>query len=286
MTYHKLSKQYHPDHLPSLPNQQDAHTTFTAIANAYELLMDHDKRREYDYQRSLHTDIINDVFNVDDEDSGNEEEKVFGKCDWCHIVDCNFPQLKPLKCTVDGCNKLVHHLCQIEFERREGFLETLPLKCCLHHPQSPLSASKLPPVNDPEDKLHSSSASNSKTSMADSSGHPIDAGKKAAAKAASSSSVLSSSSDDSSEDSSNDGGDGARSAQTIGRGKDLYFEQDLRKANRYTWGHLQQMNLLRIRVMIITKVHIQQQQQVVGKFYQAKSYTECYLQPKIGPPSP
>ncbi len=30
----------------------------------------------------------------------------------------------------------------------------------------------------PEDELHSSSASNSKTSMADLSGHPIDTGKK------------------------------------------------------------------------------------------------------------
>jgi len=32
-TFYKLSKQYHPDRLPSLPNQQDAHTTFAAIAN-------------------------------------------------------------------------------------------------------------------------------------------------------------------------------------------------------------------------------------------------------------
>jgi len=240
MTYHKLSKQYHPDRLPSLPNQQDMHTTFTAIANAYEVLKDPDKRREYDFIRSFHADIINATFNVDatnnvdDEDSLSEEEKVFSKCDWQHIVACNLPQLKPLKCTVNGCNNLVHHLCQIEFEQREGFPETMLLKCCLHHPQSPLSVSKPPPVNDPENKLHSSSASNSKTSMDDSSGHPNDAGKKAAAKAASSSSVLSSSLDDSSEDSSNDRGDGARSAQTIGRGKDLYFEQDLRKANRYT----------------------------------------------------
>ena len=84
---------------------------------------------------------------------------------------------------------------------------------------------KPPPVNDPEDKLHSSSASNSKTSMADSSGHPNDAGKKAAAKAAASSSVLSSSSDDSSDDSSNDREDGARSARTRGRGKDLAFQR-------------------------------------------------------------
>ncbi len=74
MTYHKLSKQYHPDRLPLplLPNQQDAHTTFAAIANAYEVLNDTDKRREYDFQRSLHTDIINATFNnVDDADSGN-----------------------------------------------------------------------------------------------------------------------------------------------------------------------------------------------------------------------
>jgi hypothetical protein len=102
------------------------------------------------------------------------------KCDWSHIVACTFPQLKPLKCTVDGCNKLVHHLCQIAFEQREGFPETLPLKCCLHHPQSPFRASKPPPVNDPDDKLHSSTATNSKTSMADSSRLPNDAGKKAA----------------------------------------------------------------------------------------------------------
>jgi len=163
-TYFKLSKQYHPDRLTSLPNQQDAHTTFTAIANAYEVLKDPEKRREYDLLRSLHTDISNDVFNVDVEDSGSEEE------------------------------------------------------------QSPLSASKPPPVNDPEDKLHSSSASNSKTSMDDSSGHPNDAGKKAAATSSSSSSDASSSSDDSSDDSSNDGEDcAARSAQTIGRGKDVAF---------------------------------------------------------------
>ena len=78
-----------------------------------------------------------------------------------------------------------------------------------------------------------SSASNSKTSMDNSSGHPNDAGKKAAAtarvpprrrrRAASSSSDVSSSSDDSSDDSSNDREDPARSAQTIGRGKDLAF---------------------------------------------------------------
>jgi len=119
----------------------------------------------------------------------------------------------------------VHHLCQIEFEQRGGFPETLPLKCCLHHPQSPFRASKPLPVNDPKDRLHSSSASNSKTSMANSSGHPNDAGKKLAAKAAASSSILSSSSDDSSDDSSNHCEDGARSARTRGHGKDLAFQR-------------------------------------------------------------
>ena len=60
--------------------------------------------------------------------------------------------------------------------------------------------------------------------MANSSGHPNDAGKKAAATAASSSSDVSSSSDDSSEDLSKNCEDRARSAQTLGRGKDLAFQ--------------------------------------------------------------
>ena len=126
------------------------------------------------------------------------------KCDWSHIVPCNLPHLKPLKCTVNGCNKLVHHLCQIAFEQREGCDEIMALKCCLHHPQSPLRTSKPPPVNDPEENLHSSTASNSKTSI-------NDAGKNAAGTDASSSSDESSSSDDSE--------DGAGPAATRSRGK-------------------------------------------------------------------
>ena len=56
MTNFKLSKQYHPDSLTSLPNQQDAHTTFTLISNAYKFLMDPDKRREHDLTLcSIHT---------------------------------------------------------------------------------------------------------------------------------------------------------------------------------------------------------------------------------------
>jgi len=44
-TFHKLSKQYHPDRLTLLPNKQDAHNIFTLISNTYEFLMDPDKRR-------------------------------------------------------------------------------------------------------------------------------------------------------------------------------------------------------------------------------------------------
>jgi hypothetical protein len=87
MTYHKLSKQYHPDSLTLLPNQQDAHTIFAAIANALETLMNPVQRMEHDLLlRSIHTVINNANNNVNDEDSGSEEENVFGKCDWGHIV--------------------------------------------------------------------------------------------------------------------------------------------------------------------------------------------------------
>lgn len=226
-TYFKLCKQYHPDRLTSLPlpNQQDAHNKFTLISNAYEFLMDPDKRREHDLiLRMYHTIINNATNNVNDEDSLSEEEKVFGKCHWSHIVSCNLPHLKPLQCTFDGCNNLVHHHCQIAFEEREGCSQTMSLKCCLHHPQSPFMASKPPFVDDTDEKLHSSTVSNSKTSMAVSSGHPNEGEKKAAGKAASSLSDESSSSDDSSDDSSNDRKDGISSAPTPARGKNLAFQ--------------------------------------------------------------
>ena len=74
-TFQKLSKQSHPDRLPSLPNQQDAHTTFRLISNAYEILMDPDKRREHDLKLlAFHTVIINAPKNADDEDSLNQDD--------------------------------------------------------------------------------------------------------------------------------------------------------------------------------------------------------------------
>jgi len=54
--------------------------------------MDPNKRREHDLTlHSFHTAIINATFNVVDEDSLSEEEKVCGKSDWGHIFACNFP---------------------------------------------------------------------------------------------------------------------------------------------------------------------------------------------------
>ena len=77
-------------------------------------------------------------------------------------------------------------------------------------------ASNTPPVNDPEDKLDLSPASNSKTSMDNSAGHRNDDGKKASGTDASSSSDESSSSDDAE--------DGAVPAPSLNRGKNLAFQ--------------------------------------------------------------
>jgi hypothetical protein len=121
--------------------------------------------------------------------------------------------------------------------------------------------------------------------MADSSGHPNDAGKKAAAKAAASSSVLSSSSDDSSDDLSNDREDGARSARTLGRGKDLGFQRRFGQGNTVRLGAP-----LDESSEDSSNGHNEGAHSATttgrGKILAGKSYSECYLQPKIGPPSP
>ena len=57
-------------------------------------------------------------------------------CDWAQAIQCEYPTLKPLPCERDGCQntRLVHHLCQSAWERREGFDDTVARLCCLHHP--------------------------------------------------------------------------------------------------------------------------------------------------------
>ncbi len=57
-------------------------------------------------------------------------------CDWAQAIRCEYPNLKPLPCQRDGCQstRLVHHLCQGVWERREGYDDTVGRYCCLHHP--------------------------------------------------------------------------------------------------------------------------------------------------------
>ncbi len=45
-----------------------------------------------------------------------------------------FPYLAPLKCQENECDRLVHQLCQSEWEKREGHDNTVAQYCCLHHP--------------------------------------------------------------------------------------------------------------------------------------------------------
>ena len=57
-------------------------------------------------------------------------------CDWAQAIRCEYPTLKPLPCQRDGCQntRLVHHLCQSAWERREGYDDTVARYCCRHHP--------------------------------------------------------------------------------------------------------------------------------------------------------
>jgi hypothetical protein len=59
----------------------------------------------------------------------------FYVCNWAQGICCEYPNLKPLLCQRDGCEstRLVHHLCQSAWERREGYDNTVARYCCLHH---------------------------------------------------------------------------------------------------------------------------------------------------------
>ena len=46
--YRKLALQYHPDRQQTPQAREEAHHVFTKISNAYEVLSDPHKRREYD----------------------------------------------------------------------------------------------------------------------------------------------------------------------------------------------------------------------------------------------
>jgi hypothetical protein len=87
----------------------------------------------------------NDAGQRDDKDTANKRNNAFPKCDWAHVITCNYPHLKPSRCIFEGCKILVHHVCQGDYEREHGYDEHLPVKCRLHHPNSPFIAQKQPP---------------------------------------------------------------------------------------------------------------------------------------------
>ncbi len=39
-----------------------------------------------------------------------------------------------MPCQREGCDALVHHLCQGAWERQEGYEDTVARLCCMHHP--------------------------------------------------------------------------------------------------------------------------------------------------------
>jgi len=80
----------------------------------------------------------------DNEDRGGESQPLLSPpacvvamtyvCDWAQAIQCTYSSLKPMPCQREGCNALVHHLCQGAWERQEGYEDTVAHLCCAHHP--------------------------------------------------------------------------------------------------------------------------------------------------------
>ncbi len=54
-------------------------------------------------------------------------------CDWAQAKECTFMHLAPLPCQHEGCEVLIHRICQSEWERREGHADVVARYCCHHH---------------------------------------------------------------------------------------------------------------------------------------------------------
>jgi hypothetical protein len=52
------------------------------------------------------------------------------------VIQCNLTSLPPLKCQKDGCNHLVHHLCQGNWEHSNSHSDTVACYCFNHHPSN------------------------------------------------------------------------------------------------------------------------------------------------------
>ncbi len=70
----------------------------------------------------------------EDEEAAKEPSCSFNRCNWAQEVNCNLPELAPMKFKKNDCDKLIHYLCYSEWEQREGHIHTVAMYCCLHHP--------------------------------------------------------------------------------------------------------------------------------------------------------
>ena len=71
----------------------------------------------------------------DDEDHGGESQPLLSLpacvvamtyvCDWAQAIQCTYSSLKPMSLQREGCNALVHHLCQGALECQEGYEDTV-----------------------------------------------------------------------------------------------------------------------------------------------------------------
>jgi len=56
------------------------------------------------------------------------------QCDWHQLILCTMTDLAPLPCQSEGCEVLVHHICQSAWESREGHDDVVARYCFRHHP--------------------------------------------------------------------------------------------------------------------------------------------------------
>ncbi len=79
----------------------------------------------------------------------NKKAKASNICNWGKVIQCNLTALLPLKCQKDGCNILVHHLCQGNWEQSNDHTDTVAHYCFSHHPNN----SSIEDVNWDDDEL-------------------------------------------------------------------------------------------------------------------------------------
>jgi hypothetical protein len=105
--------------------------------------------RKDESEEETHDSSSDDIDNsVDSSDSNYETDSEAGDasnnkkagannvCNWGQVIQCNLTSLPPLKCQKDGCNHLVHHLCQGNWEHSNGHSDTVTCYCFNHHPSN------------------------------------------------------------------------------------------------------------------------------------------------------